>query len=270
MTVTLPAETLPFAWCSLFPEGAAFVSVDLFTALDRPDRLEIEILLPETRSLPHGTRVEFRLGGTRRFAGLVERSGLRIDGGGTRASLVAYAAYESCRRRQGYDCYYQMSDSEIASRIAGELGLTPHVETTPVVHGRLERRGDPLCFLRARARRVGFELAVSDDVLYFTRRLPLVRSPPKLVRVGEGIVNLEIEERGPQGRAGELRVLGDPIWRPLLEVDIRGAGSLGDGVYRVIRCRHHLDAGGYDTVIQFQEEGVDLGATSREDGRVNA
>jgi hypothetical protein len=244
----------------LFPAGAQVVSADAFLAVDRPDRLELEVLDPgggRAELLPR-SQVDFWLGERRLFSGVLERSGMRRDRHGGRLSLVAYAPYEMRRRRMASDryCdrYYQMSDAEIAARIARELGLVARVEATREVHRRIERRGDPLRFLRQRALEEGCELGVSGGALYFVRRLSRLAGAGRVLRLGEGVVGFEVEDRGERGTRGEVEIQGDPGWQPLLGLDLRGAGPPWDGAYLVIRCRHQLDGSGYVTVLEFARE----------------
>lgn len=241
--------------CSLFPEGTGILSADVFHALDRPDRLEIEFHQdggrPNRADPSPGSPIDFWIGDRKLFSGLVERSGLRLDRTSLRGSLVAYASYERRRRLRFQDRYYQMSDAEIATRIARELGLTPMVENTREVYQRLERRGDPLRFLRELARERGFEVAVTEGVLYFAKHLPSREPMPRLIEVSDGVIRLEIEAR-PE-REGELQVAGSAVWRPLVDFELSGAGSSWDGLYRVLRSRHSFDLTGYRTVLEFQE-----------------
>lgn len=67
--------------------------------------------------------------------------------------------------------FLNMKDSEIASRIAGEAGLSPQVEDSAVTLDYvIQHNQTDLEFLGARARRIGYELVVADRTLQFRRR----------------------------------------------------------------------------------------------------
>lgn len=64
--------------------------------------------------------------------------------------------------------FSQMKDSDIASQIAGELGLTAEVEDTGVtLEYVLQHNQTNMEFLQERARRIGYELLVEDRTLFF-------------------------------------------------------------------------------------------------------
>jgi len=239
--------------------------IEALLAIDRPDRLELEydgaVVLDES-SAP-GSTIELTTPAGMLFRGVVSRRGFEIASGVSSVRISALAAFDARRALRASDTYFQSSDAEIAARIASELGLEPRVERTRVVHERLERRGDPLCFLRARAREIDYELAVSGGRLWFGRRLPSVEEiSPRLalrrVRPRDGVLSLEIEDRGALGRGGELRLRRDDTWRPLDAFELAGFGTSWDGTYRVIRCAHARDETGARTAVTFLERGGDL------------
>lgn len=67
--------------------------------------------------------------------------------------------------------FLNMKDSAIASQIAGDWGLTPEVEDTRVTFEYvLQNNRTDFEFLQERARRIGYELVVSDRALHFHAR----------------------------------------------------------------------------------------------------
>ncbi len=261
------SESLASGWsCSLLADAAAIRRAELALAADRPDRLEIELVCERgsdaLESVAPGREVGLLTGGGELFHGLVASRSLEVDRGESVGRLVAYADYEARRAGKLHDSYYQMSDAEIAGRIACELGLEPHIERTSVVHERVDRDGDPLRFLRERVRRIGFELAVTAGGLWFTSRLPTVDklpflSAPPCVEPGEGLLSIRVEDRGELGRGGEVELFGDDLWRPLVAFDIEGFGVAWDGAYRAIRCVHSRGVDGARTRVVFLERGAD-------------
>ncbi|MCA9981805.1 MAG: phage late control D family protein, partial [Anaerolineales bacterium] len=89
--------------------------------------------------------------------------------------------------------YVNMRDSDIATAVANEAGLTPRVEQTPLIYEHLyQHNQSDLSFLRERAWRIGYLCFVRDDTLHFvsSRRL----GPPELTLTwGEN--GLEIRPR---------------------------------------------------------------------------
>lgn len=240
---------------------------DVSVAADRPDRLELEVVDGDDEGiearggapLGPGRPVEVFLNDSPLFSGRVDRCGLRCDPLGRRWLVVAYAEYERFRVEASPATYFQTTDSEIATRIAAELGLRPRVERTLEVFPRLERREDPLRFLRRRARDIGFEFAVAEGELHFASTVPLSDDrAPLRVDCRSDLLALDVEDRGLLGRGGSLRVSGDPAWRPLVSFDVDGYGPAWDARYRVVRCRHYLSGSGYRCLVHFLEEGLDF------------
>ncbi|MBN1443536.1 MAG: hypothetical protein JXA90_12570 [Planctomycetes bacterium] len=259
--------------CSGLGPDQSICRADLFEAVDRPDRLELEIIgaggSAAERScagLRPGSTADLFSGDRLLFAGRVERCGLRLGSGGWRARAVAWSSYESLRGRSAQETYFELTDSEIAERIAADLDLRAHVEPTREVHRRLERRGDPLRFLRRRARSIGYELAVAGGTLYFCREVPAVERAPLRIDPAGGWLALDVEERGAAGRGGALEMSAAFCLRPLLPLDLAGFGPAWDGRYRVVRARHHAGTPGARSRIEFLEQGTDFARWSGEAG----
>jgi hypothetical protein len=174
---------------------------------------------------------------------------------------VAYAHYHYLRAARPRERYYQVTDAELAGRIASELELVAVVDPESEVHAWVDREGDPLHFLRGRARRAGRHFGVSGGKLFFTRAVP---PPPDATAVigPLDLVALEVWAGGAGGRGGKLEAAGDADWQPLRQFQLRGAGEM-DGGYRAVRCAHVLDGSGCRTVVEFLEEGLDLDAWRR-------
>ncbi len=67
--------------------------------------------------------------------------------------------------------FTQVKDSDVASQLAQDAGLTANVTDSGVVHEYLFQNGQSdLEFLQRRARSIGFEVAVQDKTLYFRPR----------------------------------------------------------------------------------------------------
>jgi hypothetical protein len=250
--------------------GVDVLWADIFQAVHRPDRLEVALLaqrggadamarLGLGRVLP-GMGVTVTAGGCELFSGRVERTAVGVDRSQGRSfSLVAFSSYHHLRASQGTVRYYQTTDSEVAERIASSLELVAVVDPVRRVHDFFEQRGDPLRFLRRRARDCGRQLAVSRGKLYFSKRLPVL-SEPLPVGWEKDLLSFELVARERAGgrqavRVGSFEVRGNPRLRPLMSFEcVKGLGVATRGRYHSIRVLHLVDADGYRTRVKFREE----------------
>ncbi|MCS5626474.1 MAG: hypothetical protein NZ935_02750 [Planctomycetes bacterium] len=264
--------------CSILPAGTELLSCELLLTADGSDRLELSFSADEVRGGPQaaleacGAGVELTLGHPcgALFRGSIQANGLKWDSGGTALFLTAGAGHQHSGEFPDPQTYYQHSDSELAEAIASELGLRALVEPTEEVFERVVRRGDRLDFLRERARKIGFELALLPGELFFSSKLPRCAELSGLPAArgvlsrDESLLEFSFRELSGLGRGGDFEVRGDPGWRPLQELDIAGMGDPFDGRYRVARARHHWDELGYRTRVDYLETGVDLELWSEE------
>ena len=161
-----------------------------------------------------------------------------------------------------------MTDSEVARRIAAALDLVAVVEPTLEVTPILERRGDPLRFLRRLADARGAELAITRGRLFFAPEVaPLahVVFSPSTGGHGESFAGdpteLSIERvlgARAVGRKGRLTVSGNASLRPLISCTLAEVDATVDGRYRVVRCHHRMRATTYSTEVRFLEHGWNL------------
>jgi len=252
------------------------VRTELWQAIDRPDRFEIELCATDRDALRavldalapgRPVQVGSAEGPLARaplaFRGVVARRALRVERGVTIGSCVAWPAWQESRRHLASqeDCYYHMTDAEIATRIAGELAIAARIEATSDVHERVERRGDPLRLLRRCADRAGRVLAIAADTMWFVRALPpsieLTGSAPRGLTLEDDLLGFATEDRGAAGRCGRFDVPLDGGWRPLLEVDIAATEASWNGRSRVVRCVHTIAADGARTRVEFVQERAD-------------
>ncbi|MHB0858032.1 MAG: VgrG-related protein [Anaerolineae bacterium] len=95
-------------------------------------------------------------------------------GEGTLATLLVRGYDRSHRLHRGSHsaAYLQMTDSDIAARVAQEAGLRPQVDATSEVYEHvLQHNQSHMAFLTERARRIGYEVYLEDRTLHF-------QSPP--------------------------------------------------------------------------------------------
>lgn len=93
-------------------------------------------------------------------------------GEGTHAVLTVRGYDRSHRLHRGTHSrtYVQVTDSELATRIAREAGLRAEVEATSQVYEHvIQSNQTDMAFLRERAKRIGYQVYVRDRTLYFKR-----------------------------------------------------------------------------------------------------
>lgn len=120
-----------------------------------------------------GNSVEVKLGYTGKLATLLkgEILGLEPEFAINRPPSLIVRGYDR-RHRLQRGCktrtFLQRKDSEIASQIADEAGLSPEVTDSNVTHDYvLQADQTDLAFLQARARQIQYEVVVEDKTLFF-------------------------------------------------------------------------------------------------------
>ncbi|OAB60915.1 hypothetical protein AY599_08780 [Leptolyngbya valderiana BDU 20041] len=120
--------------------------------------------------------------------------------------------------------FTQMKDSDIASQIASEVGLTPEVEDTgTTLEYVLQRNQTHWEFLQSRARRLGYEVLVSDKTLIFR---PYGHADTEVLTLTRENDVLEFYPRSTtMPLVGEVAVRG---WNPKDKEAIVGQAATGD------------------------------------------
>ena len=135
---------------------------------------------------------------------------------------LSFGLYRNKHRRS----YVQMTDSDIARRIAQDVGLQADVESTQQVHDYvLQNNQTHVEFLRERSRILGYELLVEKDTLVF-------RSPPS--KPNGTPISLEwgadFDDFRPRlsvsEQVDEVTVTG---WDPSQKSEILGRATQGEG-----------------------------------------
>lgn len=120
--------------------------------------------------------------------------------------------------------FIQQKDSDVASQIASEAGLTPDVEDSAVTHDYLVQANQTdLEFLRHRAARINYEVAVEDKTFLF-RPVQNAEEARVTLRSGEDLGEFHLR-LSSLGQAGEVSVRG---WSPKDKKEIVGQARSGD------------------------------------------
>lgn len=120
-----------------------------------------------------GAEVEVRAGYVDDLETLIEgevtalEPEFHVDGMPT-LKVRGYDRLHRFRRGRRTRTFVDVKDSDVAARVARELGLRPEVEDTEVVHEYVlqDNRSD-IDFLLERARRIRYELIIRDGTLFF-------------------------------------------------------------------------------------------------------
>ena len=158
------------------------IEIEVETSLHLPDALSIHLHDEKLRWIDEGPfalgkEVEVSAqpegGGSGRPIFKGEITALEPEfGQGTHATLTVRAYDRSHRLHRGThsQAYQQVTDSDLAHRIAQDAGLRATVDATSQVHRHVVQRNQThMEFLAERARRIGYEFYVEDKTLHFHR-----------------------------------------------------------------------------------------------------
>jgi uncharacterized protein involved in type VI secretion and phage assembly len=120
--------------------------------------------------------------------------------------------------------FQSVTDGDVATRIAGEYGLEPDVDSTGEVHEYLLQVAETdYSFLRRRAARIGFDFWISEKKFHFKKGPRATGSPPPL-RWGANLKGFSVRFASGE-RCDEVQVRG---WDPLAKKPIVGRASEGE------------------------------------------
>jgi uncharacterized protein len=193
------------------------------------DSRNLRIKWIDSDQLTPGNRVEIKAGYRGKLATLLfgEITALKANFGSDRAATVRVQGFDRLhrlRRGKRTRAFSEIKDSQIAERIASELGLTADVQDTRIVHPYLLQNNlSDIDFLLMRARRIRYEVLIEGGTLIFRE----ARN-----NLGETLA-LEYQKdlKWFQPRlstaelAGEVTVRG---WNPATKEAILGVGRPGD------------------------------------------
>ena len=128
------------------------------------------------------------------------------------------------RRGRNTQSFLEMKDSQIAEKIAQKMGLTPQVEDSEIVHEYvLQNNLSDIDFLLDRARRIRFEVNVSDKTLIFRKAANYLGKSVTLEYMRD------LKSFSPRlstaQQVSEVKVRG---WNPKSKEPILGVAKAGD------------------------------------------
>ena len=203
---------------------------DLFDiTINALDSRNLRIKWIDSEQLAPGNRIEIKIGYRGKLVTLLagEITALKANYASDRAATVRVQGFDRLHRlRRGRKTrtFSEIKDSQIAERIAGELGLTAQARDTGIVHPYLLQNNlSDIDFLLMRARRIRYEVLIEGGTLIFREAGN---------NLGETL-SLEYQKdlKWFQPRlstadlAGEITVRG---WNPATKEAILGVGRSGD------------------------------------------
>jgi phage protein D len=127
----------------------------------------------DSDDLSPGNKIEIQCGYRGKLSTLLsgEITALKVDYGNDQPAVIRLQGFDRLHRlRRGRKtrAFNEIKDSQIAERIAGELGLTAEVQDSGVVHAYLLQNNlSDIDFLLMRARRIRYEVLVIGNKLVF-------------------------------------------------------------------------------------------------------
>jgi len=147
-------------------------------ALEKSDMFKIvfndnDMKLQEDASFKEGNEVVVKLGYSRQFTKMIAGEIVKIDysfdtGSQTTVSLIGFDKSFRLSRTKYSRSFLKMKDSDIARKIAGEMGLKADITSTSQTHEYVfQNNQSNLSFLKLRAKRLDFEVEVEENTLIF-------------------------------------------------------------------------------------------------------
>ncbi|NES88023.1 MULTISPECIES: phage late control D family protein [Okeania] len=141
-------------------------------------------------------------------------------------TVRGYSRRHRLQRGRKTKTFVQQKDSEIATQIAQDAGLTAQVEDSQVVHDYiLQGSQTDIEFLQERAKRINYEVVVEDKTLFFR---PVGNAESEILTLSFEDDLMEFYPHlSSMGQVSELTVRG---WNPKEKQEIVGEARVGDEV----------------------------------------
>lgn len=193
------------------------------------DMSRLRVTWVDDEHFAEGSQVEIQIGYVDRLESLMvgEITGLEPELHADEVPTLTVRGYDRLHRLlrgRRTRSFTRMKDSDIAQRVAGELGLAADVEDTQVMLDYvLQHNQTDLEFLGDRARRIGYELVMDDKRLRFRARRLSAAAALTLSRDAD---LLELSLRlSTLGQASRTSVRG---WDPTEKAVLVGEAGPGD------------------------------------------
>lgn len=184
--------------------------------------------------LVEGAQVEIKVGFVDQLKSLIagEVTALEPEFSENEAPTLKVHGYDQLHRfRRGRQTrsFVKMKDSEIAEKIARELGLRAQVEDTQIKHDYvLQSNQSDIDFLLERARRIRYEVVIKDKTLHFRKA---ANNQSKVITLEFGLTLKSFYPRlNTLQQVSEVIVQG---WDPKAKKAIAGKARSGDEISKM-------------------------------------
>lgn len=182
----------------------------------------------DSDTFPLGAEIEIKLGYVGAletlFKGEITAHELGLSAGGAPRFVVSgYDRRQRLARTTRVRTFKDMKDSDIASQIASDAGLTPDTVDSKIKHAYVQQDGKTdLEFLRARAALIGYEVLVDGKILHFR---PVEKKEKAVVQLAADTDVNELTLRlSVAKQVVKVEVRG---WDPATQKPIVGTASAG-------------------------------------------
>ncbi|MBL7208496.1 MAG: VgrG-related protein [Dehalococcoidia bacterium] len=220
------------------PQGIMdnLILAEVDDALNIPDMFAVQIRDPklewtDSDTMAIGKEIEISVRGESGQVKLITGEVTSCEtsfkhGAGATMAVRGYDQSHRLNRGRQTRSFVQVTDSDIATRIARDLGLKVEAESTSEVHEYvLQDNQTNLEFLEGRARRIGFRLFVEGGTLYF-QRIPEDSAQAPTLEWGVNLLEFNARLTTSQ-QTSEVEVRG---WDPQAKREIVGRVSRAQDV----------------------------------------
>lgn len=242
---TTPESKISINGVEIPPElKADILDVRVVQYIEGPDTFDIAVSVlnskePELKWVDHeyftpGNKIEIKAGYMDNYLAIMtgEITALHpryFNNEPPRLHVQGYDVLHRFRRGKKTRSFVQMKDSQVAAQIAEEIGLTPEVEDTGIVHAYIVQNNlSDIDFLLERARRIRFELLVNQQNLIFRSAANHLGHSLSLEYMKD--LKSFYPRLSTLGQVSEVKVRG---WNPATKEAILGVARTGDETTRM-------------------------------------
>jgi phage protein D len=193
------------------------------------DSLEMRVTWIDDKQFQEGNSVEIDMGYLDNMETLFkgEITGLEPEFPSDQSPLLTVTGYDRRHRLMGRRktrTFLNMKDSDIVNQIAGDWSLRPEVDDTRVTLDYvLQHNQTDFEFVQDRARRIGYEMVVTDTTLHFRRRK---NNGSAVLTLNREVELLDFSARlTTMGQVEEVRVQG---WNAKDKKEVVAKSKIGD------------------------------------------
>ena len=192
-----------------------------------------ECELQNEKSFTIGKSISISIGYSQEFKELFNGEIARIDynfsqAGFNTIELVCFDKLYKLSRIKHSQAFIKMKDSEIAKQLADEVGLQSDIDaTTTTIDYLFQNNQTNLDFLRMRAKRIGYEVAIDNGKFIFKKARFLKNDTGPEIKLEEDLIEFS-------AKIDATNVLEEIVvtsWDPVTKTRVEGRAKAGDEPY---------------------------------------